>query len=161
MVCNGESAAHQQGSLVSRMPQVKSGPQEEQVAMPGQTVENEGRIVAAGWNDSRNGLCSEQDDGADWTTTGARKTPYSRYLRIAARNAFSCAPKRVQASQADRCSRSAARWASVSFCSMDWEISRLASLQVNLSMCGCNQPVVSARANQFCSRHLRSNIRAR
>lgn len=55
MVGNGGSAAHQQGSLVSRMPQVKSDPQEEQVAMPGQTVENEGHIVAAGWNDSRNG----------------------------------------------------------------------------------------------------------
>ena len=54
MVCNGGSAAHQQGSLVSRMPQVKSAPQEEQDAMPGQTMENEDRIVAAGRHDSLN-----------------------------------------------------------------------------------------------------------
>jgi hypothetical protein len=53
MDCNSGSAAHQQGSPVSRMPQVKSAPQEEQVAMPGQTVENEDRIVAAGQDDSR------------------------------------------------------------------------------------------------------------
>jgi hypothetical protein len=35
MVCNGGSVTHQQGSLVSRIPQVKNAPQEEQVAMLG------------------------------------------------------------------------------------------------------------------------------
>ena len=64
MLCNGGNAAHQQGSLVSRRPQVKSAPQEEQLDMPGLTVGSEDRIVAAGRNVSRVGVGVEELIGA-------------------------------------------------------------------------------------------------